>query len=81
VTDGERVIEVDEDPIGAMRLVSTAPFGQRALALSAVAVGERTEPGLFDSPAALSWPWPDWTTCTFTKHVVDQLRDGPAHFA
>ena len=78
LTDRERLVEVDDDPLGAMRLVITAPFGQRAVALSAVAVSDRTEPGLFDTPAAVSWPWPDWTTCTFTLTVAQQ-GDGPAH--
>lgn len=80
MTDRELVLEVPaDDPLGAMHLVTTATFGQRVAALSGVAVaGDRTEPGLFDSPAALSWPWPDWTTCSAQTHHVE---DGPVNFA
>jgi len=48
-----------------MRLTTTITFGQRAAALSGIAPAS-SEGGLFDR-VALSWPWPDQTTCSLTK--------------
>ena len=66
MSDKERVSLLAEDnPVGSMRLTTTITFGQRAAALSGIAPAS-SEGGLFDR-VALSWPWPDQTTCSLTK--------------
>lgn len=64
MSDGERIsLLTEDDPVGSMRLTTSVTFGQRAAALSGVAPS--TEGGPFDR--ALSWPWPDHTTCSLTR--------------
>jgi len=77
MADNERILATEvDDPLGSMRLVTTVRFGRRVAALSgAAATTPRVDPGVFDNPAGLSWPWPDWTTCTsLTTRVAE---DGP----
>ena len=60
MSDGERIsLLTEDDPVGSMRLATNVTFGQRAAALSGVAPADG---GLFDR--ALSWTWPDITTCS-----------------